>query len=121
MNEADTPQLVPGVENPEIIDLITSDSQSGEVVLVITESRPWGSDPRQLEQFDEKLNRYMIYVLDNFLSKQYPQYAGLPVRIQINCVDKPTGERELRFLEGVALVCEQNGLNFLVRVVEENA
>lgn len=117
MSEADTPQMSTGVENPEIVDLITSDAGTGEVVLIITESRPWGSDPRQLAQFDEKLNRYMIYVLDNFLSKQYPQYAGRPVRIQINCADKPTGERELRFLEGVAMVCEQNGLNFVVKVV----
>ena len=111
-------QLVRGVENPEIIDLITPDPGSGEVVLVIIESRPWGADSRQLEQFDEKLNRYLIYVLDNFLSKQYPEYAAHPVRIQINCAEKPTGERELRFLEGVAIVCEQNGLNFAVKVGE---
>lgn len=119
MSEADTPQMRTGVENPDIIDLITPDPGTGEVVLVIYERRPWGSDPRQLEQFDEKLNRYLIYVLDNFLSKQYPEYTGRPVRIQIDCVDRPTGEREQLFLEGVAMVCEQNGLNFWVRVTEE--
>lgn len=107
--------LIRGVENPDIIDLITPDPATGEVVLVIVESRPWGSDPKQLEQFDEKLNRYLVYVLDNHLSKQYPQYTGRPVRIQIDCADKPAGQRELQFLEGVALVCEQNGLNFTVR------
>lgn len=108
-----------GVENPQIIDLIGRDPESGEVVLVVIERRPWGSDPAQLHQFDEKLNRYMGYVLDNFLVKEYPQYQGVPVRIQINCADRPTGTREVRFLEGVGMVCEQNGLNFAVKVQED--
>ena len=108
-----------GVENPEIIDLITLDSQEGEVVLLVLENRPWGSDPKQLEQFDEKLNRYLAYVLDGFLERQYPQYEGLPVRIQIDCVDDPKDDRIQRFLEGVAMVCEQNGISLALRVGEK--
>lgn len=124
MSERETEQIEReefrrGVENAQIIDLIAKDPETEEVVLVILEKRPWGSDPKQLQQFDEKLNRYMGYVLDNFLAKQYPQYADHPVRIQINCVDLPSGDRERRFLEGVAMVCEQNGLNFTVRVRED--
>ena len=117
--ERKEPEFQRGVENAQIIDLIAPDPVTGEVVLVVIESRPWGSDPRQLQQFDEKLNRYMGYVLDNFLVKQYPQYQGVPVRIQINCAERPEGERERRFLEGVGMVCEQNGLNFAVKVQEE--
>ena len=89
-----------GVQNPEIIDLITLDSKEGEVILLILEDRPWGSDSKQLMQFDEKLNRYLAYVLDGFLVKEYPQYQGVPVRIQIDCVDEPTDGRTQRFLEG---------------------
>lgn len=113
------PEFQRGVENPQIIDLIASDPESREVVLVVIERRPWGSVPNQLQQFDEKLNRYMTYVLDNFLVKQYPQYEGVPVRIQINCAERPTEEHVLRFLEGVGMVCEQNGLNFAVKVKED--
>ena len=104
-----------GVENPEIIDLITPDKKTGEIVLLIIEQRPWGSDPNQLAQFDEKLNRYLAYLLDGFLVKQYPQYEGKPTRIQIDAADKPTDEKTVRFLEGVAMVCEQNGIGFSVR------
>ncbi len=114
-----TTEMQRGVENPEIIDLITSDARNGEVVLLIIERRPWGSDPKQLMQFDEKLNRYFAYVLDGFLGRQYPQYAGMPVRIRIDCADAPTDERTLRFLEGVEMVCEQNGIGFTVRVSAE--
>jgi hypothetical protein len=105
-----------GVENPEIIDLITLDPRSGEVVLRIVERRPWGSDPKQLAQFDEKLNRYLAYVLDGFLVRHYPQYAGKPVRIEIACVEPPTDERVLRFFEGVEMVCESNDIGLSMRV-----
>ncbi|MCB0712376.1 MAG: hypothetical protein KDD67_08620 [Ignavibacteriae bacterium] len=112
-----TSEMQRGVENPDIIDLITPDPTSGEVVLLIIEERPWGSDKNQLVQFDEKLNRYLAYILDGFLGRQYPQYENTPVRIQIDCVDEPTDERSLRFLEGVGMVCEQNGIGFRVRTV----
>ena len=107
------------MRTPDIIDLITLDSNRGEVVLLIVEKRPWGSDPKQLEQFDEKLNRYFAYVLDGFLAKDYPQYDRLPLRIQIDSVDEPTDDRTRRFLEGVGMVCEQNDINFIVRVVQD--
>ena len=81
-----TSEMQRGVENPDIIDLITPDPTSGEVVLLIIEERPWGSDKNQLVQFDEKLNRYLAYILDGFLGRQYPQYENTPVRIQIDCV-----------------------------------
>jgi hypothetical protein len=105
-----------GVENPEIIDLITADAGTGEVVLRIIERRAWGSDPKQLAQFDEKLNRYLAYVLDGFLGRQYPQYEGRPVRVEIVCAAPPTDERVLRFFEGVEMVCEENGIGLSLRV-----
>ncbi len=109
-------ELIRGVENPEIVDLITFDSKSGEVVLVILEKRPWGAAPNQLEQFDEKLNRYLVYILDGFLGKEYPEYAGKPVRLQVNCIEKPTDERTLNFFKGVSRICEENDVHFVIWV-----
>jgi hypothetical protein len=102
-----------GVENPEIIDLITFDSASGEVVLAILEKRPWKADAQQLSQHDEKLNRYMVYILDGHLARQYPQYVGKPVRIQLDSVEPPTPQAE-RFLENVEHICGMNGVRFVV-------
>lgn len=111
-------QMERGVQNPEIIDLIREDRDQQEVVLHILEKRPWGSDPKQLQQFDEKLNRYLTYILNGFIPKHYPQYDGLPVRICIDCVDKPTDQRVLRFLAGVEHVCEQNDISFAIRLID---
>jgi hypothetical protein len=106
-----------GVENPDIIDLITSDGATGEVVLVILENRMWGAAPQQLAEHDEKLNRYMIYILDGHLARQYPQYIGKPVRIQLDCVEAPD-EKTQRFLDNVDHICGMNGVRFVVNVMQ---
>jgi translation initiation factor RLI1 len=99
-----------GVQNPAVIDLITLDKASDTVVLVMTERRAWGV-AEQLAQLEEKLNRYMGYVLDGFLAEQYPQYLGKSVRIRLDCVEAPHGEA-VRFVEAMTDACERHGLPF---------
>ena len=107
--------MVRGVENPDIIDLIRLDRARGEVELVIIEQRPWDGGRTQLEQFDEKLNRYLTYILNGFVGRHYPQYEGLPTRLVIDCAEPPTGQDVLRFFAGVESVCEANGIAFSIR------
>ncbi len=107
-----------GVENPRIIDLLTTDTERGEVVLAILEGRPWGSVPEQMQQLEDKLNSYFGYVLDGHLGHQYPDYAGLPVLIRLDCVEPP-GEEEEPYLRAVRRFCADNGLRWFVRVVDD--
>jgi hypothetical protein len=104
-----------GVQNPNIVDLITFDSASNEVVLVILEERQWMNSERQFEQHDEKLNRYMVYILDGHLARQYPDYAGKPARIQLDCAGAPTPIAQ-QFLDNVEHICGMNGVRFVVNV-----
>jgi hypothetical protein len=101
-----------GVQNPAVIDLITLDKPSDTVVLVMTERRPWGLTD-QLAQIEEKLNRYMGYVLDGFLAEQYPQYLGKSVRIRLDCAEEPHGEA-VRFVEAMTDACERHGIPFAI-------
>jgi hypothetical protein len=78
-----------GVYNPRVIDLITPDGASGEVVLVMLEERPWDSDPEQLGQLEAKFNSYLEYALGGHLADQYPEYAARPVRFQLECAENP--------------------------------
>jgi hypothetical protein len=88
----------PGVQNPTILDLVTVDSASGHVVLVMIERRPWGADAQQFRQIEEKINRYLGYALDGFLVEHYPQYRGKPVRIRLDCAEAPHGDA-VRFVQ----------------------
>lgn len=106
----------PGVENPMIVDLITTDPTSGDVVLVMIERRAWGGHPQQFKQIEEKINRYLAYVLDGFLVQHHPQYQGKPVRLRLDCAEAPHGE-SLTFVNAATHAIRGEGLDFVVNVV----
>jgi len=81
----------PGVENPKVVDLISVDPASGKVVLEMYERRAWGASPQQFQQIEEKINRYMGYVLDGFLAEQHPELQGKGVQIRLTCAEPPQG------------------------------
>jgi hypothetical protein len=106
----------PGVENPMLMDLITTDPASGDVVLVMIERRAWGGHPLQFKQIEEKINRYLAYVLDGFLAQQHPQYQGRRVRLRLDCAEAPHGDA-VRFVAAATDAIQREGLDFLVNVV----
>jgi hypothetical protein len=103
----------PGVQNPAIMDLITVDPASDKVVLVMIERRAWGAAPEQLRQIEEKINRYLAYALDGFLTQHYPQYEGRGVRIRLDCAEQPHGDA-VRFVETARQAIEAQGIEFLL-------
>ncbi|MBM3770691.1 MAG: hypothetical protein FJW27_05275 [Acidimicrobiia bacterium] len=110
----------PGVQNPMIVDLIAWDSASARVILTMIERRPWGSHSLQFRQIEEKINRYLGYVLDGHLGQHYPQYVGKPVCIHLDCVDAPTGEAE-RFVAAAGHAIRTEGVEFTVNVLGPEA
>ncbi|MDA0815905.1 MAG: hypothetical protein O2930_13770 [Acidobacteria bacterium] len=105
----------PSVENPNIVDLIEVDPASGQVVLVMIERREWDSGPQQFTQIEEKINRYMGYVLDGHLTTHYPQYEGKAVQIRLNCAQEPSGTA-VRFVAAAERSIRAHGLEFVVNV-----
>src|SRR5262247_755637 len=91
----------PGVENPKVVDLISVDPASGKVVLTMIERRAWGASDRQFQQIEEKINRYMGYVLDGFLAEHYPHHQGKTVQLRLECAEEPHGEAAL-FVQAAA-------------------
>jgi len=106
----------PGVQNPTIVDLIAVEPGSQKVVLAMTERRPWGAAPEQFGQIEEKINRYLGYVLDGFLVQHYPQYEGRPVIIRLDCAERPHGEAQ-RFVAAAAHAIASHGLELVVNVL----
>ena len=102
-------QTLRGVVNSRVIDLITLDATANRVVLQMVEDRPFGTEPEQLAQLEEKFNNYVDYILDGWLVRQYPQYKDLPVTIELLTATAPdeTTQKMLaemsRFAERVAL------------------
>jgi hypothetical protein len=105
----------PGVENPALVDLIEPDPDADRVVLTMIERRAWGSDPRQFQQIEDKINRYLGYVLDGHLVQQYPQYHGKRVLIRLACLEEPRGEA-MRFVLAAGHAIREHGLELIVKV-----
>jgi len=105
----------PGVENAKVVDLISVDSASGKVVLTMIERRAWGASNQQFQQIEEKINRYMGYVLDGFLAEQHPEYEGKAVQLRLECAEQPHGEAVL-FVAAAARAASDHGLELVVVV-----
>jgi hypothetical protein len=105
----------PNVENASVVDLIELDPASDQVMLVMFEQREWDNGPQQFRQIEEKINRYMGYVLDGHLTSQYPQYKGQDVQIRLNCVQAPHGQAVV-FVTAAETAVRAHGLTFVVNV-----
>jgi len=105
----------PGVENARVVDLISVDPSSDQVVLTMIERRPWGASDQQFTQIEEKINRYMGYVLEGFLAQHHPEYEGKRVQLRLECAEQPHGEAEL-FVEAATRAAADHGLDFVVAV-----
>ena len=110
----------PGVQNPKMVDLISVEPESQKVIMAMFERRPWGAVPEQFGQIEEKINRYLGYVLDGFLTQQYPHYEGRPVIIRLDCAEAPHGEAA-RFVAAAAHAIASHGLELAVNVVMHQA
>ena len=104
-----------GVHNPRVVDLIRVDAAADEVELLMLETRPWGSHPRQLEQLEAKFNSYLGYVQSGALARDYPQYVGRTVRFRLECASAPTGEAAA-MLGAMRSFAESEGVRLSVEV-----
>lgn len=80
------------------IDLVGFDRRTDTVLLVMVEPRSWGSQGLLLPDIQEKVNTYLVYVMDGQLVADYPIAAGKQVRFELRC-SEPPDEREKEFLE----------------------
>lgn len=83
-----------GVQEPNVIDLVTHDPSHDGYKLIMIEVRPWSDAPPQLVQLREKINNYAMFVLDGGLLRAYPETAEHPLSIQLDCATPPTGEAQ---------------------------
>ena len=120
MEEQEEQREPRGVQNPRVIDLVTPDAASGEVVLVMLEERPWQSDPEQLRQLEAKFNAYIEYTLGGHLAVQYPEYAKRPVRFQLECAENPRPS-DGAFFTAMANFAAAESIRFVVAVKQRNS
>lgn len=106
-----------GVHDTEVIDLVTHDAETGEYALIMIEERAWGNSKLQIDQLREKINNYAFFALDEGLIRTFPGAADKPIRLQIDCIEPPTGEAAILITRATELLRE-HGIGFRVHVLD---
>jgi hypothetical protein len=89
-------RLSVAVDNPDVIDVVSTTRANGEVVLTIADHLEW--DDEHLLVLQVKINRYVEFIEGGQLAEEYPNAKpGVPVRIEVACKYPPSIEG-LRFL-----------------------
>src|SRR4051795_6221572 len=88
-HEHEHQRVATGVANPAVIDMFGYDKARDEVLLVMTEERPWDGSDDQLHDVQEKFNAYASFVLDGEMVAEHPELAGKKARIELRCAQMP--------------------------------
>jgi hypothetical protein len=89
-----------GIANPTVIDLFAVDQKSGDVLLIMNESRPWTGGDEQLHELQEKFNTYASFILDGEMTEAHPELKGRTARIELRCQHLP-GDEAVALLQAI--------------------
>ena len=102
------------VENPHVVDFISIDEASGDIVLTITDHLPWDGDHAHLMALQGKLNVYLSFIESGELLESRPEAAGRRVRITL-VHREPLTSIALRFLGSAEEIIAEAGFGFTWR------
>ena len=86
------------VQDANQIDIVAHDPKTDTVMLVMVEVREWGDKGQLLPDLQAKFKTYLAYAVDGQLARDYPNYAGKPIRFELRTQHAPT-QREQQFLD----------------------
>ena len=103
------------VEETKVIDIISVDPKSAQVVLTISDHLDWSDTPRHLETLQAKLNSYLAFVESGEILDSYPTAVGRQPRIEV-VFQFPPEDEGFRFLETAGSIIRSAGIHFNWRV-----
>jgi hypothetical protein len=81
---------MPGLSDSTTVDVVAADA-AGEVMVVMVEDRPWNRGRAGERELRDKINLYAAFISGGDLVRRFPNAAGRPVRIHLDCVEEPSG------------------------------
>jgi len=64
------------VEQPDVVDIISTDTRTGDVVLTVSDHLDWSDSPLHQMILQTELNRYLAFVESGDLLQRYENAAG---------------------------------------------
>src|SRR5215831_3393869 len=98
------------VDQPDVVDIIST-SQSGEIVLTISDHLDWADTHSHLLVLQEKINRYLSFLESGEIYQRYPDATGRRIIIKVAFHREPNLEAR-SFLSKASAIVEGAGFGF---------
>ncbi len=106
------------IEQAGVVDFISIDSTTGEVILTISDHLQWDAENEHLLLLQEKLNSYLAFVESDEIIKTFPDAEERPVAIHLACKYSPSLQG-IGFLEKVTAFIHDAGFKFSYSVLPD--
>lgn len=107
------------VEDRDVVDILSIDKQTGDVVLTVSDHLDWYDSLAHQETLQTKLNRYLAFIESGELIESYPNAKGRSVIIKV-AVKFPPDASGLEFLSRAESVVTSAGIGFRHEVFAES-
>lgn len=98
------------VEQPDTIDIVSTDRTTGHVVLAISDHLDWSESTAHQRLLQNKLNRYLAFVESGEILQSYPDAKDRPVEFKV-VFQFPPDEAGQAFLARVRPITESAGFS----------
>lgn len=97
------------VDQLDVVDIISTDKQSGNVILTISDHLDWSDSVAHQTTLQAKFNRYLAFVESGEILTRYPDAEDRPIVIRVVFKYGPDLEGS-RFMDRAKTVIESAGL-----------
>ena len=99
------------IEQTDVVDIISTDRMSGQVVLTISDHLDWSNSTKHQVLLQAKLNRYLAFVESGEIFQNYPDARGRRVVFRL-VFQFPPDEDARAFLAKVREIVESAGFSW---------
>jgi uncharacterized protein DUF6572 len=106
------------IEQTDMVDAIGVETETGVVILTVSDHLGWENEARHLLTLQEKLNAYLRFIESGELQEVYPDAKGRTTVIDV-VMRLPLSSGAKRFFEVVTPIVRKAGVELRARVLSE--
>jgi hypothetical protein len=107
------------VEQLDVVDVISTDRETGHVILTISDHLDWSNSVQHQTILQAKFNKYLAFIESGEILERYPDAKNRPVAIKAVFKYRPDA-RGWRFLERAKHVIESAGFTLRHEIFAES-
>lgn len=104
------------IEQPKIIDFISINPSTNDVILSISDHLTWELGDSHLLLLQEKLNNYLAFIESGEILQSYPEVKSRSIVIDVVC-EHSVSERGKEFFDKAASIVNDAGLRLTYQVL----